>query len=373
MANIIDYVKWIGDFSIAETKFNEVDSLILNRFSYFPLDSIMKEKEIVSIEELSNRFKKENKEKLKILWKDDAELFPEMGKSKRFGEMIAVENINIIERKMEEQFSAVTVILPDNTIYVSFRGTDNTLIGWKEDFNMSFKSHIKSQIDAKEYLENIAKKYPNKKIRIGGHSKGGNLAVYASIFANSEVKSRIINVYNDDGPGFHDDITNTQKYKNAIEKVITYIPQDSVFGMLLNHEEKFTVVQSIQKGLMEHDVYSWQVIGKNFVILNEVTNGSKFIDKTIKNWLNNLDLQTREQVIDIVFEIINSTKAETLKDLKLSLMKNAKIILSAYNQIENEDKKMIIATITAFFAIIKENVKEEYKNNISIENIRKKK
>ena len=372
MANVIDYVKWRGDLSIVESNFNEIDSLILNRFSYFPLDAIMKEQEIVSIEELSKRFENTNKEKLKILWKDDAELFPEMGKSKRFGEMIAVENINKLEKETEEQFSAVTVILPDNTIYISFRGTDNTLIGWKEDFNMSFKSHIKSQIDAKDYLEKIAKKYPNKKIRVGGHSKGGNLAVYASIFANSKVKNRIINVYNDDGPGFHEDITNTEEYKNAIEKVITYIPQDSIFGMLLNHEEKFTVIQSIQKGIMEHDVYSWQVIGKNFVVLNEVTNGSKFIDKTIKNWLNNLDLHTREQVIDIVFEIINSTEAKTLKELKFSLMKNAKIILSAYNQIGNENKKMIITTVTAFFTIIKENVKEEYKNNMSIENIRKK-
>ncbi len=372
MANVIDYVKWRGDLSIVESNFNEIDSLILNRFSYFPLDVIMKEQEIVSIEELSKRFENTNKEKLKILWKDDAELFPEMGKSKRFGEMIAVENINKLEKETEEQFSAVTIILPDNTIYISFRGTDNTLIGWKEDFNMSFKSHIKSQIDAKDYLERIAKKYPNKKIRVGGHSKGGNLAVYASIFANSKVKNRIINVYNDDGPGFHEDITNTEEYKNAIKKVITYIPQDSIFGMLLNHEEKFTVIQSIQKGVMEHDVYSWQVIGKNFVVLNEVTNGSKFIDKTIKNWLNNLDLHTREQVIDIVFEIINSTEAKTLKELKLSLMKNAKIILSAYNQIGNENKKMIITTITAFLTIIKENVKEEYKNNMSIENIRKK-
>ena len=254
--------------------------------------------------------------------------------------------------------------MPDDTIYVSFRGTDNTLIGWKEDFNMSFKSHMESQIDAKEYLENIAQKYPNKKLRLGGHSKGGNLAVYASIFANSEVKSRIINVYNDDGPGFHEDIINTEEYKNAIEKVITYIPQDSIFGMLLNHEEEVTVVQSIQKGVMEHDVYSWQVMGNNFVVLNEVTNGSKFIDKTIKNWLNSLDLHTREQVIHIIFEIINSTQAKTVEDLRLSLIKNARIILSAYSHIENEDKKMIMTTITAFFSIVKENFKEEYVNNI---------
>ena len=370
MANIIDYVKWRGDLSLKESEFNEIDSLILNRFSYFPLDNILKKNEEISIKELSERFELEDKEKLKILWKDDAELFPIMGKSKRFGKMIALEYINKIEPETEEQFSAVTVILPDNTIYVSYRGTDNTLIGWKEDFNMGFKSHIESQRDAKEYLESIAKRYPNKKIRIGGHSKGGNLAVYAAIFANSKIKQRIINVYNNDGPGFNEDIINTEEYKNIISRVITYIPQDSIFGMLLNHEEKYTVVQSTEKGVMEHDVYSWQVIGKNFIMLKEITNGSKFIDKTIKNWLKNLDLKTREQVIDIVFEIINSTEAKTISDLKLSLMKNAKIILSSYSHIKPEDKKMITATIIAFFGIFKDNIKEQYSMNL--ENIWKK-
>lgn len=367
MANIIDYVKWRGDLNLKVSDFNEIDSLILNRFSYFPLDNIMKENEKVSIKELSKRFEKEDEDKMVILWKDDANLFPIMGKSKRFGEMIALEYINKIEPETEKQFSAITVILPDNTIYVSYRGTDNTLIGWKEDFNMSFRSHIASQLSAKEYLKNIAKKYPDKKIRIGGHSKGGNLAVYASIFANSEVKKRIINVYNNDGPGFNEDITNTEEYKESIHKVITYIPQDSIFGMLLNHEEKCTVVQSAEKGVMEHDVYSWQVIGKKFVVLKEVTSGSKLIDKTITNWLKDLDLGTREQVIDIVFEIINSTEARTISELKLSLMKNAKIILASYKHIEPENKKMITATITALLGTFKENVKQEYKSSISKE------
>lgn len=147
---------------------------------------------------------------------------------------------------------------------------------------MSFKSHTASQISAKEYLEKIAKKYPDKKIRIGGHSKGGNLAVYAAIFVSSEIQKRIINVYNNDGPGFNEDIIKLEEYKKAIDKVITYIPQDSIFGMLLNHEEKYIIVKSTNKGIMQHDVYSWQVIAKQFVKLKEITKGSKFIDKTIQ-------------------------------------------------------------------------------------------
>lgn len=362
MSNIVDYVKWRGDLDLNSSKFNEIDSLILNRFSYFPLDNIMKENEIVSINELSKRFEKEDKEKMKILWPDDEYLFPAMGESVRFGKMVALNYINNIEPEIEKQFSAVTILLPDDTMYISYRGTDATIIGWKEDFNMSFKSHIASQISAKEYLENIATKYPDKKIRIGGHSKGGNLAVYASIFVSDEVKNRIINVYNNDGPGFNEDITSTKKYQKAIKKVITYIPQDSIFGMLLNHEEKYTIVKSVEKGLREHDVYSWQVLGKDFIVLKEITNGSKFIDKTIKDWLKNLDLSTREQVTDIVFEIISSTEVQNVSELKLSLVKNSKAVLSSYKQVSSEDKKMILNTIVALFGIIKENIKEEYES-----------
>ena len=255
MANIIDYVEWRGDLNLNKTEFNEIDSLILNRFSYFPLDNLINKNEMVSIKELSERFKKADKKQMRILWKDDADLFPIMGNSKRFGEMLALEYINKIDPEQEKQFSAITVILPDDTLYISYRGTDNTLIGWKEDFNISFKSHIASQISAKKYLENIAKKYPYKKIRIGGHSKGGNLAVYASVFVDSEIQKRIINVYNNDGPGFHEDIINTEEYKRVINKVTTYIPQDSIFGMLLNHEEKYTIVQSNEKMLVEVKKY----------------------------------------------------------------------------------------------------------------------
>ena len=180
--------------------------------------------------------------------------------------MKATKFVNKIEVENEKQFSAITIIMPDNTLYVSFRGTDNTIVGWKEDFNMSFKSHIASQISAKEYLNMIAELYPNKKIRVGGHSKGGNIAVYSAIFATPQIRDRIINVYNNDGPGFCEDILETQEYQEMINKVHTYIPQSSIIGRLMNHKEKYTIIESTQKGIMQHDLYSWQILGKEFII-----------------------------------------------------------------------------------------------------------
>lgn len=356
MANVCDYVKWRGDISLEQSKFNEIDNLILSRFSYFPFDKIIKENEVVTIKELSERFKKQDIRKLPILWKDDVDLFPLMGESERFGKLLATKYINKIDQEQEKQFAAITVLMPDNTIFVSYRGTDNTIVGWKEDLNMSFKSHIASQISAKKYLEIIAQEYPDKKIRIGGHSKGGNVAVYAATFVNKEIKDRIINVYNNDGPGFCDDVIETPEYKEMIEKVHTYIPQSSVIGRLMNHREKYTVVKSVQKGIMQHDLYSWEVLGTEFITLEEVTNGSEFVDKTIKEWLEKVEPAKREQVIDVIFDILNTTDAQTMKEIKSNWFTSARTMIASYKNIDNETKEMIWQTLNELFKVAKDNV-----------------
>ena len=360
MANVCDYIKWRGDLDLEKSDFNEIDNLILSRFSYFPFDNIIEENEVVTIKELSERFNKQDINKLPILWKDDVDLFPLMGQSKRFGKMLATKYINKIDVEQEKQFSAITVLMPDDTIFVSYRGTDNTIVGWKEDFNMSFKSHIASQISAKEYLEIIAKEYPDKKIRIGGHSKGGNIAVYAATFVSNEIKDRIINVYNNDGPGFCEDVIETPEYQETIKKVHTYIPQSSIIGRLMNHKEKYTVVESVQKGIMQHDLYSWQVLGKEFVTLKELTDGSEFVDKTIKGWLENVEPAKREQVIDVVFDILNATDAQTMKELKSNWFSNGRAIMTSYKNIDNETKDMIWQTLNALFKMAKNIIFEDF-------------
>lgn len=359
MANVCDYVRWRGDLTLEQSEFNEIDNLILARFSYFPFDKIIRENEIATIKELSRRFSNQDVTKLPILWKDDVELFPLMGNSKRFGGMLATQYINKIDAEQEKQFSAITVLMPNDIIYVSYRGTDNTIVGWKEDFNMSFKSHIASQISAKQYLEEIAKEYPSSKIIIGGHSKGGNIAVYAATFASKDVKDRIINVYNNDGPGFCEDVIETPEYQEILPRVHTYIPQSSIIGRLMNHKEKYTIVESVQRGIMQHDLYSWQLLGKEFVTLKKLTNESEFIDKTIKDWLENVEPEKREQVIDAVFEILNTTEAQTMKELKANWFANAKTILGTYKNIDNDTKEMVWQTVNELLKVAKNNIFEE--------------
>ena len=366
MANIFDYLQWRGDLTLEQDEFNEIDNLILARFSYLPFDELIKENENVSIEELAKRYKKANIKPEDILWKDDVNLLPALEKAERFKNMIAVKYINKIDEEEEKQFSAITVLMPDDTIYVSYRGTDNTIVGWKEDFNMSFKSHVASQLDSVKYLEEIAKEYPNIKLRVGGHSKGGNLAVYAAVFSNDSVKNRIINVYNNDGPGFSDEIIKLDEYKNMIKKVHTFIPQSSVFGRLLNHEEKYTVLESVQTGIMQHDLYSWQVLGNEFVRVDEITDGSEFVNETIRGWLSKVSPEQREQFIDTIFAILNNTNAHRMHELSENWFVNAKTILKTYKNIDEESKKIITETLFCLFSIEKDNAfaKLQYRGSI---------
>ena len=358
MSNVCEYVKWRGDLTLKQSKFNEIDALILTRLSYFPFDQLIQPNEEATVEELSKRFEKADKSTMKILWEDDNELFPLMGKSKRFGKMIVTQYVNKINAEQEKQFSATTVILPDNTIFVTYRGTDATIVGWKEDFNMCFKSHIASQKDAVEYLNMVSKKY-KRLIRIGGHSKGGNLAVYAAMFTNSKVKKRIINIYNNDGPGFDDKIIKTKEYKEILPKVHTYIPQSSVIGRLLNHEEKYTVVQSIQKGIMQHDLYSWQLEGKEFICLEKVTNGSEIFDKTLKEWLINITPEQRGIVIDTAFDILNTTEVEYFSELKKNWFLNIRLMLGRYKNLDDESKKVISEIVQKLVSTVKNIISNE--------------
>jgi hypothetical protein len=351
---------WRGDLSLAQSEFNEIDNLILARFSYFPFDHIIKPEETITIEEASKRFEKLDVSKEKILQNEDIEFFILLGKNERFANMQITNYVNKIIPEEEKQFSAITIIMPDDTIYISFRGTDNTLIGWKEDFNMSFQENVPSQLEAVQYTKNVAQNYKNL-LRIGGHSKGGNLAVYAASFSNKEIQDRIINVYNNDGPGFQEKIIQSQNYQRILNKVHTFVPQTSIIGRLLYHEENYTVVQSTQNGVMQHDLYTWQLQGKQFIHLDEVDDGSRFIDKTIKDWLGKVSNEQRAEFINSVFEILQATDADTLAQIKEKWVKNAKILISTYKNMDEESKKMMVQTIEALFVIIKDNIVNKIK------------
>lgn len=352
MPNIFDYLKW-RDLKLEKVEFTEVDNLILSRLAYFPLDNVVENAEI-TVKEAYEKYLNV-KQKGRILQEEDSQLFPLLANSIRFGELKLTEYVNKIDLNNEEQFSAVTILMPNDTFYVSFRGTDNTIVGWKEDFNMSFKELVPAQTTAKEYLNKIAEKYKDKQIIVGGHSKGGNLAVYAAAYCEQKIQDRIIKVYNNDGPGFCDKVVNSEEYNRVLNKVHTYIPKSSIIGRLLNHKEKTTILESTQTGIMQHDLYTWQLIGGSF-IKAELTNSSEFIDKTLTDLLLNVSVEQRSLCIDVLFEVLNATKAETLSEINENKFSNIITMIKTYKNLDEENKEIVTKVLNSLLKIGRSNI-----------------
>lgn len=347
----MDYLDWRGDLSFVQSEFNEVDNLILAQFSYVNFDDIVPDldsDESVSVKEAYELFSQKYSDKeinqTGAVVKTSIELLKKMVLCRRFAEARLSRYVNRIDYKEEKQFSAINIDLEDGTVYVAYRGTDDTIVGWKEDFNMSFMTIVPSQIEAVLYLEETAVKH-NKKIRIGGHSKGGNLAVYAAVKCSSDVKENIIEVYNNDGPGFEKQMILSHEYQNMKSKIKTIVPQSSIVGMLLEHEEDYIIVKSLQKHMMQHFAMSWEVMGKHFVYVDCVTEESRMIDKILKTWVDKMTVEEREQFVDSLFYIFDQTDVKNIGDLVHNKWKKVTEIRKVIRSMPPENKDAIYKTI----------------------------
>ncbi|MGN1231379.1 MAG: DUF2974 domain-containing protein, partial [Anaerotignum sp.] len=262
-----------------------------------------------------------------------------LAESQRFSQMELCGYVNKLDFAAEKQFSALTIRTGDGMAFVAYRGTDSSSVGWKEDFNMSFMDTVPAQQEAGIYLCQAAEHFKGR-LRVGGHSKGGNLAVFAAAMCPAEVQERIVAVYNHDGPGFREGMLQRVGYRAILPRVQTFVPQSSVIGMLLEHEEEYVVIRSSQKGIMQHDPYSWEILGKDFVRLEALSEESRLLDRTVKAWLNDLPEEQREKFVDAVYEGISILPTDAFGEIQLS----PKIALQALRTWgdENEETKKII-------------------------------
>jgi len=364
MTNIFDYLKWRGDLKISQAPFNHVDALILSRLSYVPFEDIVSYNplEKITLRQAAHIFFSREISINYIFTAQDIKLLEAMMRSERFKDMRLSGYINEVDYETQKQFAAIIIDVGHHTHFISYRGTDNTLVGWKEDFNMSFMSPVPAQEAAVHYLEKMAESLPGY-IRTGGHSKGGNLAVYAASLCSTQVQKRIIEVYNNDGPGFDSKIISMEGYVNIRGRINTFVPQSSVVGMLLEHEEEYRIVHSTQTGLLQHDIYSWEVMGNDFIYLDTVSNRSLFIDRTLKDWMLRMDSSQREQFIEAIYSIFNETNAKTLEELTSNWYKNALIILKSLKNMDNSLKQFTSQTLSLLIKSARQNLLMLKSNN----------
>ncbi len=354
MAGIIDYLEWRGDLSFSSEPFNEVDGAVLARIAYLKFELTER---TWSGEKLETALKALLELEADVTGKNDTAFIKALSTSPRFSSLTVLDTTSVLESESQTQFASVTLTDEESgRIYLFYRGTDNTILGLKEDFNMSFMTVIPGQVRALDYLRGMMKSHDGTFI-LGGHSKGGNFAVYASSFIGEEYQKRIGGIYNYDGPGFEGSILETEGYKRICPVVSTYIPQTSIVGMMLEHDEKYTIVHSSGSGVGQHNVYSWDVMRTSFVHLDAVDYSSRFIDGALKSWLKNLDREKRGEFIDAVYTVMEKSGVETLKELRDRWFDSGIKIIKGFRCLPPGTRKTMSEAMGVLFRSSKESLK----------------
>lgn len=343
MSNMLDYIRWRGDLSFDAVPLGEVDGLILAQLAMLRWEGGLEDaaslgalSERMADRPVSEGFTSDNDKKLLAL----------AGKSARFGRVIVSDYTLDFDADAEKQFAAVTLALSDDEHYIAFRGTDSSIAGWQEDFNMAFSKPVPAQEDAANYLLRMASKFAGR-LWVGGHSKGGNLAMYAATTVDGTVRNRVASVFNFDGPGLSDCMDANTLYARVAGKLRSFVPQGSIVGMLLAHPEAYVVVKSNSISILQHDPYSWQVEGPGFVRLPKLSDESVKFEAGFHKWLAEQNEGKRAEFVDTLFEVLRATNAQNFgREFWLGLAANGKAVRQAIHNVDPEKAARVWRMIT---------------------------
>jgi hypothetical protein len=371
MATMYDYLTWRGDLTFSHAPVNEVDSLIFSTLTYAEYELIVPDTTgpfPLTLSELAEPYAacmEKQKEKIESLgfFAEIHHLLEQVAQTERFGSI----PLQLYETKLnaEEsiQFAAMVFTVKKNLHFVAFRGTDTNLVGWKEDLQMSFMEEIAAQHAAADYFERICGELSGNFI-LGGHSKGGNLAVYAAVKASAKNRKRIKAVYNNDGPGFQSKVVESSPYQSMVKKISTFIPQSSIVGILLEHGGDYTAVESSQVSILQHDPFSWEIEGPHFSEAEELGKGVLALKQAIRTWLNKVSIKEREEFVKGFCELVDATGAETLEDLTSDKLQSAYAILKAYTHMSKETRLQLKKTMDLLFKESRKSFRETIREEI---------
>lgn len=350
MNNIFSYLTWRGDLKLTQSPFNEVDNLVLSTLSYLDFSGIVPKngKQDITIQRAAAEYfslhgipQRPDPEKASSLELREWMLYL-MADTCRFRNMQLSCLVQILDKAQVKQFSAMTIQISRKQIYLAYRGTSDDLTGWKEDFLMACMPEVPSQEEAVLYTERVAAQYPDHRLLLGGHSKGGNLAVYAAVQASPKIQSRIDIVWSNDGPGFQEAFLRSEAYQALSPIIRSIVPKSSVVGMLLAHPENYQIVDSSQIGLLQHDGLSWQIMGDHFVTLSELTKESIRTEQKIRTWLQKIPLEERRKFVDSLFDVLQSTGAHTVSEIKKDRAKTAAASIPAMKELPKDTRERIL-------------------------------
>lgn len=360
MGNLFDYLSWRGDLSFSTVPVTAVDALIFSALSYLNFEGIVPQnlQNPIPLHVAADAFLNLTNAQDRIRVKNDLQLLRAAADAPRFRNVrLACYRSKLIVEE-ETQFAAIAFLLDDGAAFLAFRGTDYSLVGWKEDLNMSFQDSVPAQREAAAYVAEFAANYPAL-LRLGGHSKGGNLAVYAAAKVSPKLQKRILEIYNLDGPGFTENMMNDTGYLAIVPKIQTYIPESSIIGMLLEQRDEYRVIKSRQVGLLQHEPYSWDIRAGDFEYAEDISKANRFVDEAITNWIRDMTPAEREAFVEATYELLSASGATSVGELLHP--KNILAFFKALNT--NEERRKLLTGefmdfLKAAYASLPRNEKE---------------
>lgn len=348
MKNMLDYIKEFGHVSFEERAFSEIDALVLTELEYLPLEKVVPSDEngenFVTVKEIAE-YMQEHKQELfdenpMMITQERHEVSQVIADAPRFQSLKFFGVVSVWDKDTTKQFAAVTVEVEPSVRLVVFRGTDETLIGWKEDFLMTYSPLVAAQTDAKEYLAKQASLFDGD-LMVSGHSKGGNLAIYAAATQEEDVQLRIVDIFCFDSPGLYRSVLETKGYQNIVPLAMRYIPQDSIVGLMLESEVPYVIVKSNATGAMQHSAMTWEIEDGQFIKMEKLTKNSQLNDQTFKKWTESVSDEELELFWNVFFELLFSVGIDTVNDLYGQFMHYVQEFLKAAGDMDEEKRELL--------------------------------
>ena len=358
MGNLITYVQQYEAQTFQEKLVTDIDILVLTEIAYLPFDEIVsssfEEKTAISLNQLGKEFEtikeKEHKNNPFMITKERIQLLDVVSKSLRFKDVKVFGFMNDIDDELTKQFAAVCYQWEEESRWIIFRGTDESLTGWKEDFMMTYSDLIPAQTDAIEYLRKQAEFFSGS-LNISGHSKGGNLSLYASAMQEEDIQHRIQQIYCWDAPGVHRSILNTEGYQRVVSKAKRYIPQDSIVGLMLESQVPYHIIESQGSGISQHSALMWNIEDDHFVELTELTRNSQLTDQTFKQWTEVVSDEDLKLFFDTFFELIFEMGVETVNDVYYNFRMYMRQFFEKAYQMDTEKREILLRVGRLLFQI----------------------
>ena len=376
MGNLITYVQQYGAQTFEDKSLTDIDVLVLTEIAYLPFDEIVpasfEVKAAISLNQLGKEFEtikeKEHENNPFMITKERIQLLDVVSKSQRYKDIKVFGFMNDIDDERTKQFAAVCYQWEEENRWIIFRGTDESLTGWKEDFMMTYSDLIPAQTDAIEYLKKQAETFSGI-LNVSGHSKGGNLSLYASTMQEETVQDRIKQIYCWDAPGVHRSILNTEGYQRVVSKAKRYIPQDSIVGLMLESQVPYHIIESQGSGISQHSALMWNIEDDHFVELTELTRNSQLTDQTFKQWTEVVSDEDLKLFFDTFFELFFEMGVETVNDVYYNFRMYMQKFFEKTYQMDPEKREVLLRVGHLLFQIRYEIWKENLSFSVELPNI----